>query len=76
MAVTWEILYPIGTLLLFLAVAWGFIRVRRRSAREKAITETAAHELYKHPDRYEQGERQALEAEAEAERRRQEDRPD
>lgn len=60
----WEIVYPIGAVLLLLGIAWAVWRNSRRSPREKAISEAAAREMQKHPESYEQGGRQALEAEA------------
>lgn len=66
---SWEILYPIGTLLLFLGIAWGFWRSKRRTPREKAIAEVATEEQYKHPDRYVAGTRRALDTEAEKAKR-------
>lgn len=69
MDLSWEILYPIGTLLLFIGIIWGVIQSRRVSKRERKITETATHELYRHPEEYEEGLREELE---EASRREQE----
>ena len=62
---SWEILYPIGTVLLFAGIAWGFWRAKQRTPREKAITEVATNELYRHSDRYVAGTRKALDDEAE-----------
>lgn len=62
---SWEILYPIGAVALFLGIAWGVWRSKRRTPREKAVTEVATNELYRHPDRYVAGTRSALGAEAE-----------
>ena len=66
---SWEILYAIGALLLLFGIAWGFWRSKRRTPREKAVTEVATSELYRHPDRYEAGEREALDREAEKAKR-------
>lgn len=68
---SWEILWPIGTLLLGLAVAWGIWRGRRRSRREREITEAATDELFHHPERYDRRTHDQLENEAEEEQRRQ-----
>lgn len=62
---SWEILYPVGAVLLFLGIAYGFWRSKQRTPREKAITEVATNELYRHPNRYVAGTRQALDDEAE-----------
>jgi hypothetical protein len=67
----WEIVYPLGALLLFIAIAYGVVQSRRRSRREKAITETATRELYEHPARYESETHEALEEAAKREQQRQ-----
>lgn len=66
----WEIVYPVGALLLLLAIVWGVMQSKRRSPREKKITEMATRELYKNPDRYERETRDALEDAARDEQRR------
>jgi hypothetical protein len=67
---SWEVIYPIGAFLLLLGIAWGFWRSKRRSSREKAITEVATNEMYRRPDRYVAGTRNALDREAEKEKAR------
>ncbi len=66
----WESIYPIGAVLLFIGIAWGALQNRRRSPREKKITEMATRELHKHPDRYEQETHDTLKASAKEEQRR------
>ncbi|WP_425409579.1 hypothetical protein [Hyphococcus sp.] len=71
MDLSWEILFPIGTLILFGGLAWGFIQSKRVSKREQEITETATHEMYEHPEDYKHGERQALKEASKREQERQ-----
>lgn len=73
MDVTWELAWPPGTLALFLALIWGFLRYRTRSPREKAITETATREQYKRSDTYQATTRDDLACEAEKEQARRKD---
>jgi hypothetical protein len=68
----WETIYVAGAILLFAAIAWGFWRARRRTPREKAVTEAATKELYEHPERYEERTREQLKEIAGGERERSE----
>lgn len=57
-----EIFFVIGTVLLGIVIAAVFVFVRGRNKANDAITEAAAHELKRHPDRYEDHTKQELEA--------------
>jgi len=65
----WEIAFPLGVLLLGVALALGLWRNHRRDKSVDPVTEAATREEYDHPDRYDHGGRDRLAAEAERRRR-------
>lgn len=55
-SLSWELAFPIGVILLGLAVAWGLLRNRTRNKANDALTEEATREEYSHPQTYGQRE--------------------
>jgi hypothetical protein len=47
-----EMFYPIGALILFIALGVGLVMNMTRDKRKDAITEAATREEYEHPKRY------------------------
>ena len=50
----WEMTWPIGVVLLGLALAWGAVRYHIRNKANDRITEEATYELRKHPETYDE----------------------
>jgi len=48
----WEMLWPLGTLLLGLGIAYGMWRVHTRNKANDAVTEAATREQYDNPKTY------------------------
>lgn len=65
----WEIAFPLGALLLGVALALALWRNHRRDRSVDIVTEAATREEYDHPDRYDRDSRDRLAAEAERRRR-------
>jgi hypothetical protein len=49
----WEMAWPIGALILGVALAWALWRNHTRNRANDAITEEATRQEYAHPDSYE-----------------------
>lgn len=47
----WFLVIVGGTIVLGLAIAYGFLRSRRQTRAERMATERAAHEIYEKEDR-------------------------
>lgn len=56
--ISWEIAWPLGALLLGLAIAWGLWSYHTRNKANDRLTEEATREMYKHPDSYERTEKE------------------
>lgn len=50
--ITWELAFPVGVILLGLALAWGLFRYRTRNKANDRITEEATRQEYDHPASY------------------------
>ncbi|WP_369062001.1 hypothetical protein ABOZ73_07470 [Caulobacter sp. 73W] len=55
---TWEMAFPIGVILLGLALAYGLLRYKTRNKANDNITEEATREEYSHPATYDEREGQ------------------
>jgi len=53
-----EVLYGVGTIVILACLVWGVLRNRRRTPREKKLTEEATRAEYKHPETYVQKEQE------------------
>jgi uncharacterized protein YneF (UPF0154 family) len=51
---SWEMLWGVGVVLLFVGIAYGYFRSSRRTPKERAVTEEATREMQEHPRRYEE----------------------
>ena len=60
-----EVLFGIGTVILFAAIAWAAYQSSQRSRAAQRVTDTAARKLQENPEQYER-ERPKLEREARA----------
>lgn len=60
--ISWEMLWPIGTVILAGLLVYGLVKYYTRNKANDAITEQATREQYEHPDTYDEGRRQALKA--------------
>jgi hypothetical protein len=60
---SWELLFGLGALALFLALAWGFIRYKTRNRANDAITEEATRQMREDPEAYDNGGRARLQRE-------------
>jgi hypothetical protein len=49
---SWEIAFPLGVVVLAIAVAWGLIRYQTRDRANDAVTEEATRLEYEHPQYY------------------------
>jgi hypothetical protein len=49
---SWEIIYPIGALLVLAAIAYGAIQYKTRNRANDRVTEEATREQYAHPETY------------------------
>ena len=58
--ISWEMLWPVGVLILGLALAYGAWRYHSRNKANDRVTERATHELYAHPDTYDENTRRQL----------------
>ena len=65
----WEMIYPIGALILAVALGVALWRNHRRNKAVDPITEAATREEYDHPERYDRTTHDQLEAEAERRQR-------
>ena len=61
--VPWEMVWPIGIVILGLAIGYGAWRNAHRNKANDAITEEATRQEYDHPDTYMEGRKQALDRE-------------
>lgn len=48
----WEPVYPIGALILLLALIYGTLQYRRRSRREERRAERVVRDRYEHPEKW------------------------
>ena len=62
---SFEILFGVGIVILFAAIAWAAYRSSQRTNAARRVTDKAARELHEHPEQYER-DRPALEREARA----------
>ena len=62
---SFEILFGVGTVILFVAIGWAAYRSSQRSNAARRVTEKATRELHENPEQYER-DRPALEREARA----------
>ncbi|MDG2520649.1 hypothetical protein P7B02_03765 [Caulobacter segnis] len=61
--ITWEMAFPIGVILLGLALAWGLLRYKSRNKAIDRVSEDATRAQYADPESYgrkEQGFREQL----------------
>jgi hypothetical protein len=58
---SWEMLWPIGTVLLAAGLVYGLVSYYRRDKRNDRITEQATHEEYNNPN-YGEARREELKA--------------
>jgi hypothetical protein len=47
-----EVLFAVGTVVLFIALLWGFVRYKTRNRANDPITEAATRAEYNHPEAY------------------------
>ncbi|GGE37533.1 hypothetical protein GCM10007276_13690 [Agaricicola taiwanensis] len=47
-----ELLWGLGTVVLFAALIWGVVQYSTRNRANDRITEKATHEMYEHPESY------------------------
>ncbi|GGD14941.1 hypothetical protein [Aquisalinus flavus] len=69
-AMTAEIPYGIGIIILLIALIWGATHYRLRSRRSERLSEEATREMYEEPERYDVERRHELEEEIEREEER------
>ena len=59
---SWEILWPIGTVLLAAALVYGLVSYYRRDKSNDRITEQATREQYENPEGYDKAREAELRA--------------
>lgn len=62
-AMTAEIPYGIGIIILLIALIWGATHYTLRSRRSERLSEEATREMYQEPERYDEERRHELEEE-------------
>ena len=62
-AMTAEIPYGIGIIVLLIALIWGATHYTLRSRRSEKLSEEATREMYEEPERYDEERRRELEEE-------------
>jgi hypothetical protein len=56
----WELVFAAGTLILALAIIYGFVQYKRRNKANDAVTAEGTRELYADPAAYMDGQREEL----------------
>ena len=50
--IAWELVYPIATLILLLALVYGTLQYRRRSRADERRAEKIVRDRYEHPEKW------------------------
>lgn len=48
----WELVYPIGTLVLLIAMVYGFVQYRRRNRANDRTADRVVRDRYEHPEKW------------------------